>query len=71
MEELQLIVHWISTVVKAGIPIIELELLNNLQHLITELKRINPFTDGHPGQWYKSFLRHNPLVWESCLELNS
>jgi hypothetical protein len=36
MEELQL-VHWIFTFVKAGFPIIEQELLNNLQHLMTEL----------------------------------
>lgn len=55
--------QWIFAMAKAGFLVSLQQLLDSVQHLLKELKRKTPFTDGRPGRsWYSGFTKRNPNV---------
>lgn len=62
-EEEKHLENWIFHLSDAGFAITPDQLLDSVQHLVKELKRETPFTDGRPGRkWYEAFMRRHPEV---------
>lgn len=62
-SEETLLVKWMFQISDKGFPPTKECLLDSVQLLIKELKRVTPFVDGRPGRrWYESFLRRHPQV---------
>ncbi|XP_014206269.1 uncharacterized protein LOC106637824 [Copidosoma floridanum] len=59
------IVNWIFSMSKCGFPVTKQHLLDSVQIIVKNTKRITPFTDGRPSKhWYAAFLRRNPELSE-------
>ena len=55
--------QWIEKMAAAGFPITIEELVTNVERIIKEVKRQNPFKNDRPGStWVKGFLSRNPTI---------
>ncbi|KAJ8911212.1 hypothetical protein NQ315_014924 [Exocentrus adspersus] len=62
-EEESILVDWILTMARIGLPVTKQQLLDSVTLLIKNLKRPNKFTNGRPGRhWYEGFLRRHPQI---------
>ncbi|KAJ8891228.1 hypothetical protein PR048_010743 [Dryococelus australis] len=62
-EEEDVLVTWITTVVKAWFPITKTELLDRSQRIIKELNCKSPFVDIWPGRtWFLAFFKRYPNI---------
>ncbi len=62
-EEEKHLENWIFHLSDSGFAITPDQLLDSVQHLVKELKRETPFTDGRPGRkWYKAYMKRHPEV---------
>lgn len=62
-DEEAALVQWILYCSRFGFPVTRSQLLNSVAHLMKELKRENPFTDGVPGRsWLEAFFKRHPEV---------
>lgn len=62
-EEEECLVTWIFELSRRGWPITKEQLQDNVQNLIRELKRPNPFVNDRPRRkWYDSFMKRHPRL---------
>lgn len=62
-KEEKIIAEWCSNISKCGFPLKTDDLLNTVQKIIKDTKRITPFKDGRPGKtWLTSFFKRNPSL---------
>ena len=66
------LVTWIMHRSKLGFPITRTQLINSVAHLIKQLNRKNPFTNGIPGrQWVKAFFKRHPEITSQVSQCSS
>lgn len=59
------LVRWMIHVSDRGFPITKTQLINSVELLIKQCKKVTPFKDGRPGRhWYEGFLRRHPEISE-------
>ena len=64
-DEEKKLVEWMIHVSDRGFPITKTQLINSVELLIKQLKKVTPFKDGRPGRhWYEGFVRRHPEISE-------